>query len=167
MSDKTSDDGLFGQGERRMPRRATLTLSDILERFERDADRHTTAGPCSEDDLLRLEESLGRRLPEPFRRFLLRLGGGMFYLGHEIFGPQRAMIHDIELVPDLYSMHQRLLAEGNLPDDGFVPFHRARGVINLMDVRDEHGAGRIMSGTQPAPFPDFASFLETVVLPRR
>jgi len=167
MSGKTSDDGLFGKGERRMPRRATLTLSQILERFEQDAESHTTSGPCGEDELLRLEESLGRRLPDPFRKFLARLGGGMFYHGHEIFGPRRAMIHDIELVPDLFAMRQRLLAEGNLPDDGFVPFHRARGVINLMDVRDEDGAGRIMCARQPAPFPDLASFLEAVVLPRR
>jgi hypothetical protein len=166
MSGNRPDDSLSDQGERRTPRRGTLTLAQIIERFEQDADCHTAAGPSGEDDLRRMEDSIGHRLPDAFREFLARLGGGLFYQGHEIFGPQRTMIHDIELVPDLVTIRQRLLTEGNLPAGGLVPFHRARGVINLMDVRDEAGAGRILSARQRAPFPDLASFLETVVLPR-
>jgi hypothetical protein len=153
-------------GERRAPRRGSLTLVQILDIFDRDRDRHVIAGPASDKELARLEAAVGRGLPPPFRALLGRFGGGLFYNGHEIFGPLRAMVHDIELVPDLLSVRQRLLEGGELPE-GFIPFHRARGVIHLMDLRDELGTGQIVPLSQSAPHTDLASFLETVVLPRR
>lgn len=153
-------------GERRAPRRGNLSLVQILDIFDRDRDRHMIAGPASETDLEQMETALGRKLPPSFRAFLGRFGGGLFYNGHEIFGPVRAMVHDIELVPDLLSVRQRLVDGGELPE-GFVPFHRARGVIHLLDVRDEIGTGQIVPLSQSAPHPDLPSFLETVVLPRR
>jgi hypothetical protein len=159
-------DEAFGQGERRAPRRGTLSLEKILDVFERDNDRHMMAGPSSEEDLGRLEDLLGFGLPAPLRTFLKRFGGGLFYNGHEVFGPTRTMVHDIELVPDLLSVRQRLAEEGSLPD-GYLPFHRARGVLNLIDARETIGTGQIVSLSQSPPYPDFASFLETVILPRR
>jgi hypothetical protein len=153
-------------GERRAPRRGSLTLVQILDIFDRDRERHVAAGASSEEDLARLEVGLERKLPSSLRAFLGRFGGGLFYNGHEIFGPVRAMVHDIELVPDLLSVRQRLIEGGELPE-GFIPFHRARGVIHLIDVRDEIGTGQIVPLSQSAPHPDLSSFLETVVLPRR
>ena len=155
-----------GTGERRAPRRGTLTLVQILDIFDRDRERHMIAGPASDEELARLEAGLGKKLPAPFRALLSRFGGGLFYNGHEIFGPVRAMVHDIELVPDLLSVRQRLIDGGELPE-GFIPFHRARGVIHLLDVREEIGTGQIVPLSQAAPHPDLPSFLETVVLPRR
>src|SRR5689334_14415900 len=78
-------------------------IDSLLRRCEADARVHMSNGGSSEEDVLLLERSLGRTLPDPFRLFLRRLGGGVFYLKHEIFGPRRVMIHDIELVPDLLS----------------------------------------------------------------
>jgi hypothetical protein len=158
-------DDPFGDGERRAPRRGTLTLPEILDVFERDLDRHMVAGPAGDEELARLERGLGRPLPPPLRAFLSRFGGGLFYNGHEILGPTRTMVHDIELVPDMLSVRQRLVEEGSLPE-GFLPFHRARGVLNLIDAREVIGTGEIVSMSQSAPYPDLASFLETVVLPR-
>jgi hypothetical protein len=153
------------EGERRAPKRGTLTLEQILATFERDRDRHVMAGPATGEELARLESALGCRLPESLRAFLSRFGGGLFYNGHEIFGPTRAMVHDIEMVPDMLSVRHRLLEEGSLPE-GFLPFHRARGVVNLIDARETVGTGEIVPLSQAPPHPDLASFLETVVLPR-
>jgi hypothetical protein len=161
-----ASDESFGEGERRAPRRGTLTLAQILDIFERDQDRHMTAGPATEEELARLESAIGLPLPAPLRQFLSRLGGGLFYNGHEIFGPLRAMVHDIELVPDMLSLRHRLMEERSLPE-GFLPFHRARGVLNLIDAREAAGAGAIISLSEVPPHTDLASFLETVVLPRR
>ena len=154
-----------GEGERRAPRRGTLTLEQILSAFERDRDRHVMAGAATGADLARLESALGCRLPEALRAFLSRFGGGLFYNGHEIFGPTRTMVHDIELVPDMLSVRHRLIEGGSLPE-GFLPFHRARGVVNLIDARETVGTGEIVPLSQSPPHPDLASFLETVVLPR-
>jgi SMI1/KNR4 family protein SUKH-1 len=153
------------EGERRAPRRGSLTLAQILAVFERDRDRHVMAGAASEAELARLESALGCRIPEGLRAFLSRFGGGLFYNGHEVFGPTRTMVHDIELVPDMLSVRHRLAEEGSLPQ-GFLPFHRARGVVNLIDAREAVGTGEIVPLSQSPPHPDLASFLETVVLPR-
>ena len=154
-----------GTGERRAPRRGTLSLVQILDIFDRDRERHMIAGPASDEELARLEAGLGKKLPAPFRALLARFGGGLFYNGHEIFGPTRTMVHDIELVPDMLSVRHRLVEEGSLPE-GFLPFHRARGVVNLIDAREGVGTGEIVPLSQSPPHPDLASFLELVVLPR-
>jgi hypothetical protein len=104
-------------------------------------------------------------MPEPLRAFLLRVGGGLFYNGHEIFGPMRCMVHDIELVPDVLSVAHRLREEGSLTQ-GFIPLHRARGVIHLLDARSVVGGAVIPAGGGAA-HPDLTAFLEVVVLPRR
>src|SRR5436309_5716006 len=117
-----------------------------------------TTEPASERDLDLLEETLGRRLPDEFRTLLARLGGGILYERHEVFGARRLMVHDIELVPDLVSFRQRLVraSGGDLCQD-FVPFHRADGVVHLLDLRADGGAA-VMSLDGTRSYPDLACF---------
>ena len=139
-----------------------MTLDEIFEALERDASGHILGTVPTAEELDRLEASLGEALPEPFRRFLGRIGGGLFYQGHEIFGPHRIIIHDIELVPGLASMRSRL-AEGPDPlPPGQLPFHRVGGLFHLIDLRK---GGLIVSRPSGAAYPDLATFLEKVILP--
>jgi hypothetical protein len=144
-----------------------VTLEEALQILEKDQQRHMTAEPSSERELDSLEEALGRRLPEQFRSLLARLGGGILYERHEVFGTRRLMIHDIELVPDLVSFRHRLV-DGGGPElaDDLVPFHRADGVVHLLDLRSS-GVAYVMSADGKHSYPDLASFLEQVVLPGR
>lgn len=142
-----------------------MTLDDILDAFARDAAAHITGPPASEEDLKALEKAIGYPLPASLRTFLARFGGGLFYQGHEIFGPHRVIIHDIELVPSLPVMLSRLKAQ-NIPE-GVVPFHRVDGVIHLIDLRPQsQQPERIVSLPYGSSYPDFADFLQAVVLPR-
>jgi hypothetical protein len=152
---------MTAESERRRGRPAVRALEEILVLFERDGGSHMTAGAASEEDVARVEKAIGP-LPRDFRAFLLRLGGGLYYHGHEIFGPSRVMIHDIEMVPDLVSMRERLAAELE-SSPGFLPFHRARGTVNFLDCRTP---GPVFSRRGERLFSDLASFLETIVLPR-
>lgn len=138
-----------------------MTLDEILGVLERDSARHMTNGPCQEDELARLEAALGHALPAELRAFLGRLGGGVFYDAHEMFGPQRVMIHDIELMPDMLSM-RRLLP--GLPPDA-LPFHRSTSVVHVIEVPRGAGQCRITPLGGGSGYPDLASFLESVVLP--
>jgi hypothetical protein len=153
--------------ERRRPRPATLRLEDVLDTLAREEGQHLTGGPSTELELAALESALGFPLPADFRAFLLRLGGGLFFNGHEIFGPRRVMRHDIELVPDILSMRRWLARDrpSGVPE-GFLPIHRARGVVHLMDARPDRSGESVVSLPAATPYPDLASFLETVVLPR-
>jgi len=141
-----------------------VTIEQTLALLEADAPRHMTAEPATELELDGLEEALGRRLPEEFRIFLAHLGGGILYERHEVFGARRLVIHDIELVPDLVSFRHRLVDSGGqaLTDD-LVPFHRADGVVHLLDLR-RNGKARVVSGDGKRSYPDLACFLEQVVL---
>jgi len=144
---------------------SAVRIEEALAVLEEDGLRHMIAEPATELELDRLEEALGRRLPEEFRIFLSRLGGGILYERHEVFGARRLMIHDIELVPDLVSFRHRLVDSGGheLTDD-LVPFHRADGVVHLLDLR-RNGEARVVSADGKRSYPDLASFLEQVVLP--
>jgi hypothetical protein len=136
-------------------------LDAFLARCEADAGVHMTDGACTERELRGVEERLGQVLPAPFRAFLARLGGGVFYLEHEIFGAHRVMIHDIELVPDLLSFRAWL---GAAVPAHLLPIHRAGGRIHAIElgvgpcaaVRPLDGNGR--------QYRDFTAFLESVVL---
>jgi len=135
-----------------------MSFETLLERIERDASRHSTAGPASEHDLVRLEQTIGHALPAPFRTFLERLGGGLYYERHEIFGPMRAMIHDIELVPPLAQVCRGL-------PSGLIPIHRAETLVHFMDLRVGPPVP-VISLVSSERYPDFSSFLEAVVVPR-
>lgn len=136
-------------------------LSTLMERFEDGAEARMTVR-ATEDELRRLEEALGRPLPTPLRTLLREVGGGLYEGGHEIFGPSRVMIHDIELVPDLLTVRARLAAEGRL-DPGLVAFHRGGATFHLLRT-DGAGAGRVISLPAGRVYADLASFLEQVLL---
>jgi len=152
---------MTGESERRRARPAARGLDELLALFERDSGAHMSAGPASDDDLRRVEAAIGGPLPADLRAFLGRLGGGLYYHGHEIFGPARAMVHDIEMVPDLVSVRERLSADSAAPAD-LVAFHRARGAFHFFDRRRPG----VFSATGERLFADLAGFLETIVVPR-
>jgi hypothetical protein len=142
---------------------STVTIEAALQALEQDLARHTTTDRPSELELDALEEALGRKLPEQFRTFLTRLGGGIFYERHEFFGARRLMVHDIELVPDLLSFHRRFAAAGEVAHS-FVPFHRADGTVHLLDLRSG-GEAPVVSADGARSYPDLAHFLQHVVIP--
>jgi hypothetical protein len=142
-----------------------VTLEAALQVLEKDLARHMTTDRPSELELDSLEEALGRKLPDQFRTFLSRLGGGIFYERHELFGARRLMVHDIELVPDLLSFHRRFAAARQADvADALIPFHRADEVVHLLDLRSD-GEVPVVSDDGRRSYPDLASFLRQVVIP--
>lgn len=156
----------FEETERRQPRRAVLTFDEVLDAFERAKDEHILGSPSTEEELGGLERKLGAPLPASFRVFLMRLGGGLFFRGHEIFGPRRVIVHDIELVPDILSVRRTLAAQGAPLPELAIPFHRARGTVHFLRLGSGEGTGEIVSVPAAASAPSLESFLETVVMPR-
>ena len=120
------------------------------------------AVPASEDDLRRLEAALGSSLPQELRRLLREIGAGLYEHGHEVFGPARVMIHDIELVPDLLSVRARLGAADGMPRDA-VPFHRGSRGIHFIRTAGPH-AGEVWSASGGTTYPDLGAFVEAVLL---
>jgi hypothetical protein len=158
---------MSGPAESERPDHRPRPLEAALAALERDAAEHMIAGPTGDEELAQLEGRLGLRLPSAFRRFLERLGGGLFYEQHEIFGARRVLIHDIELVPDLVTFCRRLDAGDARPARGLLPFHRAGEVVHLLDLRDEGRASpavRALDGSDR--YPDFEAFLESLAPPR-
>ena len=142
-----------------------MTIEAALQALEKDLARHTTTDRPSELELDALEEALGRKLPDQFRAFLSRLGGGIFYERHELFGARRLMVHDIELVPDLVSFQRHFAAAGETAmADALIPFHRADEVVHLLDLRTG-GESPVVSADGGRSYPDLASFLAQVVIP--
>jgi hypothetical protein len=144
--------------------RAWMTRwESLLARCEADASLHMTGGGCPEPELRRIEEAIGYPLPVPYRLFLGRLGGGVYYLKHEIFGCRRVMTHDIELVPDVLSFRRWL---GDMVSRNALPFHRADGRIHVLELSGDQ-AGLVRSIDEGGDrCSDFASFLEEFVVGR-
>jgi len=137
------------------------SMATVVQRFGNRADARMTT-PSSEEDLRRVEDALGHPLPAALRALLHEVGGGLYEGGHEIFGPVRLMLHDIELVPDLLSVRARLTAEGVLHPQ-FVPFHREGATFHLIRT-DGPGAGCVVSLPAGRVYADLASFVEQVLL---
>lgn len=135
-----------------------MTLEEVLDLLERDSGRHMTSGPCGRGDLDKLEAGLGHPLPADLRRFLERVGGGVFYDAHELFGARRVMIHDIELLPDMLSVRKAL---PGVPPDA-VPFHRSGSQVHVIELSER---ARITPLGGGSGYADLATFLESVVLP--
>jgi SMI1/KNR4 family protein SUKH-1 len=140
-----------------------MTINETLAVLERDASLHLTQR-CSERDLEVLEEALGRRLPGGFRAFLARIGGGIIYDRHEVFGCRRLMLHDIELVPDLLSVRRNLEKDGQSWPNHLVPIHRCGGALHLLDLARGDGTAPVI-GEAGQSWPDLSDFLEAIVLP--
>jgi SMI1 / KNR4 family (SUKH-1) len=137
-------------------------LDAALAALERDGAQHLTAGPADAQELRRIEEQLGVRLPAAYRRFLERFGGGLFYECHEIFGVHRVLIHDIELMTDIVTFC-RLQGESAWRPSEYLPFHRSGSVVHLLDLRDpEAPSPAVRSADGSASYPDFVSFLESL-----
>jgi cell wall assembly regulator SMI1 len=151
--------------ERRTPHRAALSWTQILDVFSADREAQLCTAPATEGELVALERTIGLRLPVQLREFLARIGAGLFYEGHEIFGPRRAMVHDIEMVPTMDGVWRREAAESRAAT-GLVPVHRARGVVHLIDASERLTRGRITTPGSMTAHDDFRSFLETIVIPR-
>jgi len=142
-----------------------MTLEEILERIELDQAQHMTGGPAAEQEIAELEGRLSRPLPASYRAFLSRLGAGIFYQQHEIFGSRRVMIHDIELVPDVVSMQRQLERDEPRLRQGQLPLHRAGGILHLIDLNPGADCGRVVRAEDQVGYPDLATFLEAIVLP--
>jgi len=147
--------------------RTMTPMDDVFAAIENDVASHALGAPATAQDLRDMEKAVGRPLPESFRFFVSRIGGGLFYQGHEIFGPHRVMIHDIELVPNLSSMLSWLRSQVPPLADGLVPVHRRDGILHLLDLRDPLQPERVVSLPYGAAYPGFAAFLRSVVLPKR
>lgn len=142
-----------------------VALDEAIAMIERDSSRHMTTDRPSERDLDVLEEALGCKLPEDFRTLLARLGGGILYERHEVFGARRLMVHDIELVPHLLSFRDQFARRGSRDlGEGLVPFHRADGVVSLLDAR-EGALPAVVTEDGARAYSSLSSFLAQVVLP--
>jgi hypothetical protein len=137
-------------------------LEALLHRFERGRKDGRMASPASDEELQRIDEALGHPLPAPLRALLHEVGGGLYEGGHEIFGPSRLMVHDIEIVPDILSMRARLTAEGVLHPH-FLPFHRGGATFHLIRTEGP-GAGCVVSLPSGRVYADLPSFIEQVLL---
>jgi SMI1/KNR4 family protein SUKH-1 len=144
-------------------RSGSAPLEALIARCEADRASHMTGSACTAIELRLVEQALGQSLPPAFRLFLSRLGGGVFYLKHEIFGARRVMIHDIELVPDILSFRAWL---GPRVPVSLLPIHRADGVIHAIELGDSpQSAVHRLEDPGAAPYPDLAAFLRHVVVP--
>jgi len=138
------------------------SLETVLQRIRNGGNDARMTSPASDEELLRIDGALGRRLPAPLRALLHEVGGGLYEGGHEIFGPSRVMLHDIELVPDILSVRTRLMAEGVLHPH-FLPFHRGGATFHLIRTEGP-GVGCVVSLPSGRVYADLASFIEQVLL---
>jgi hypothetical protein len=134
----------------------------MLSRLERDREHHMLS-PAAPADFEALERELGAPLPPPFRRLLEVLGGGILYERHELFGPCRLMIHDIELVPDVLSMRAQLRKRpGGLPAR-LLPLHRCELLLHHVDA-SRPDVAPVMRDDGSEAYPTLAAFLEGFLL---
>jgi hypothetical protein len=140
-----------------------MPLLDVIDVLVRDSGQHLLTGPAHETDLAGLERALALPLPASFRTYLGRMGSGILYDRHEVFGPHSLQLHDIEFVPSLPGVLRQLRASLG---PKLLPFHRGRGLVHVFDLgggAQEPVPVRAMDGS--ASYPDLAAFLEAVVLP--
>ena len=142
------------------PTRTSPRMARVLERLAEGPGSRMTV-PATEEDLRHLERALGAPLPPELRALLSDIGAGLYEHGHEVFGPSRVMIHDIELVPDMLSMRARLGAEGAAPGQ-VVPFHRGGGAVHVIRIAGPR-LGEVLSLPPGATYPDLPTFIERVM----
>ena len=138
-------------------------IDELILRCEADAGLHITGDGNAEDELSGIEARLGHRLPAPYRAFLGRLGGGVYYMRHEIFGARRVMTHDIELVPDVLSFAQWL---GGTVPAGWLPIHRSAEGVHVIRLGVSDPAPVRALGGVGTTYADFTSFLDVLLLTR-
>src|SRR3954468_24338318 len=138
-------------------------IDELILRCEAEGGLHITGEGNADEELVGIETRLGHRLPTPYRVFLRRLGGGVYYLRHEIFGARRVMTHDIELVPDVLSFTQWL---GRTVPAGWLPIHRSAEGVHVIQLGVADPAPVRALGGVGITYADFTSFLEALVLTR-
>jgi hypothetical protein len=116
-----------------LPEPGGTTMSRFLARVGRARDAHVLGTPCTGGDLSALEKAIGAPLPSEFRELLRAFGGAILYDRHELFGPYRVLLHDIEMVPDLLSVRASLQRDGRLAAH-LLPFHRAGDTVHALDL---------------------------------
>jgi hypothetical protein len=135
-------------------------IDALVARFEADERQHMRGLLSTAAEIQDLESRIGSPLPEAVRQFLLRLGGGVYYMRHEIFGSRRVMIHDIELVPVILSFREWLGVTGSRT----LPIHRADGRVHVIELGSDPAPVFALDGGTPA-YRDFTAFLDAVVKP--
>jgi hypothetical protein len=140
-------------------------IRQLAEAIRQDDTGHTLGAASAVSELDAIEERLGYELPAPYREFLEQVGAGILYEKHEIFGPRRVMIHDIEFVPDLLSVRQLLESGGAVLRPGMIPVHRTGQTVHLLDLTPGPGHGRVLTLEGAQTHRDFESFLLAVVAP--
>jgi hypothetical protein len=138
-----------------------MDIDAIIATMRATPARHTAGDACEPAELDALEARLGGELSLSYREFIERLGPGIFYERHEIFGPRRVMLHDIEFVPDIFSVTRVLESSGQAPPARSFPVHREGQTVHYLELGRD---GRVRS-PDGASYSDFAAFLEAVVLP--
>ena len=123
---------------------------------------HTTGGPAAEGDLRALELALGTTLPPLYREFLSRFGSGVFFGRHEIYGPCRVNVHDIELVSDVVTATKELLGEDPRAGGALLVVHRDGDRVDVLELR---GAGAVRCLGDGRRWPDFAEFVRECLPP--
>ncbi len=121
-------------------------LGSVLAAVAEGAASHLVSEPVSEDELRAFEARLGRPLPPSLRAFLAQAGYGIFFGGHEVFGPSCLLVHDIEMVPSMLGLRRSL----GLAED-LLPFHRHGGVLAAVSLST--GAVVEVGGGVAAPSP--------------
>jgi hypothetical protein len=141
-------------------------MATMLAKVELDRGQHLIGPPSTSADLDALEAAVGTPLPIEFRQLLGRLGGAILYDRHELFGPSRVLVHDIEMVPDLLSLRAGLRRDLRLPAH-LIPFHRADGVIHALDLSGADATtAPVVAVDGDARYPSLSAFVREVVLPR-
>jgi hypothetical protein len=135
-------------------------LDALIARLRTARDLHIVGSGCTDEDLRVTEERLSQPLPQVFRLFLQRQGGGIYYLRHEIFGARRVMVHDIEMVPDLLSFNHWL---GTAVPDGWLAIHRSEGRVHAIRVGVKEPAPVRAIEVGGPSYPDFTNFLESLI----
>jgi hypothetical protein len=136
----------------------------LIDRLAADAEAHLLTGPVEEPELQRVEALLGCRIPPAFRSLLGRLGSGILYDRHELFGARPLLLHDIEFVPSLLSVQSRL----NGTARRLLAFHRGGGAEHAFLVDGAVGEPvPVVSLDGARRYADFARFLQAVVLADR
>jgi hypothetical protein len=135
-------------------------IDDLIARCEADGGLHITADGNTDEELSAIEARLGYSLPTAYRAFLHRLGGGVYYMRHEIFGTVRVMTHDIELVPDVLSFTRWL---GATVPPGWLAVHRSAEGVHVIQLGVPDPAPVRALGGVGTTYADFTAFLARLV----
>jgi hypothetical protein len=135
-------------------------MRDVLHALEQRKGAHLTQGAVPMAEVVELQKRLGCALPPLLVSLLTEAGNGIFFGVHEVFGPRRLMVHDIELLPDMLSVKAGC---SGMPA-AWLPFHRCSGVVHAVDLGPAQ-FGAVFSWPAGPSWPDVASFVRAELSP--